>query len=305
MVSNSDIQIWRDTVQGINESGITDLTQEEWSALMELNDCLSSGNFQSENSKYYYRLLKNNLSNHCNNPALHNHLQNYIALFEQYAGAEYSRTTTDYTAEPPLETAISSGGSALGGSTMKLILAGAALVGGYLVYDNWDTISGLFGGKSDAKEIVDERNNENNPNQMQPPPIENTTGYANACVLLPQNWDGKSVLINSFVWIWVDDKKLQDKYNIHPGKNYGFEDDHETWDDDGSFYKYPLSPNVVIEAGGWSGSSFKTQKMTVNEFASYLRNLGWGVEGANNFGIVANVTYENNMITKIIEKYTP
>ena len=46
--------------------------------------------------------------------------------------------------------------------------------------------------------------------------------------------------------------------------------------------------------------------MTVNEFANYMRKLGWGVEGEENgYGIVANVTYANGMITKIVEVYTP
>ena len=136
--------------------------------------------------------------------------------------------------------------------------------------------------------------------QAPPPPIENTTGYANANVLLPKKWNGTAILANGFVWIWENDKKLQDKYNVHPGDDYGFYDDHEIWDDDETYYKYPLSPNVVIEAGVLSELS--KRRMTVNEFGEYMRSMGF-VEGA--YGIVANVTYENEMITKIVEVYTP
>ena len=150
----------------------------------------------------------------------------------------------------------------------------------------------------------------------QAPPIENTNGYANASVLLPKDWDGTSILADAFVWIGVDDVKLQNKYNVHPCADnespdciYGFWDDYETWDDDETYYKYPLSPNVVIEAGIWSenNSNFKTRKMTVNQFADYMRSREWGVEGASEdaHGIITNVTYKNGMITKIVEVYTP
>jgi hypothetical protein len=139
------------------------------------------------------------------------------------------------------------------------------------------------------------------------PPIENTNRYANASILLPVDWDGKSVLANEFVWIDLEDKILQNKYHIHPGDEYGFYDDHETWDDDNTFYKYPLSPNVIIDAGVWieNNSTFKTRRMTVNEFANYMRSLGYAIEGENNDGIAANITYKNGMITKIVEVYTP
>jgi len=147
---------------------------------------------------------------------------------------------------------------------------------------------------------------------VQAPPIENTSRYANAAILLPRDWDGKSVLINSFVWIGIDDTELQDKYNVHPGDTYGFYDDHEIRDDDKTYYKYPLSPDVVIEAGIRSegNTTSSTRKMTVNEFANYMRSLWWAVEGDNNnnnvaYGIVADVTYKNGMITKIVERDIP
>jgi len=138
------------------------------------------------------------------------------------------------------------------------------------------------------------------------PPIENTNRYANAVILLPKNWDGKSILANAFVWIDIEDKALQKKYKIFPNDE-NFFDDHESWDDDDTFYKYPLSPNVVIYAGIMTESCYPctARKMTVNDFANYLRKLGYAVEGKDALGIVANVTYSNGMITKITEKYTP
>jgi hypothetical protein len=125
------------------------------------------------------------------------------------------------------------------------------------------------------------------------PPIENTNRYNCAWIALPKNWDGKSILANNFVWIGENDKKLQDKYNVHPGDIYQFNDDHEIWDDDDTYYKYPLSPDVVIEAGA---QVRETRKMTVNEFADYMRRYNV---------IAANITYKNKMITKIVEQYTP
>jgi len=125
------------------------------------------------------------------------------------------------------------------------------------------------------------------------PPIENTNRYNCAWIALPKKWDGKSILANNFVWIGENDKKLQDKYNVHPGDIYQFNDDHEIWDDDDTYYKYPLSPDVVIEAGA---QVRETRKMTVNEFADYMRRYNV---------IAANITYKNKMITKIVEQYTP
>jgi len=84
MISNSDIQIWHDAVNGINESGQTDLTDQEWSALSVLNGCLSSGNLQSDESLNSYRVLSDNLNKHSNNPALYTHLQNFISLCNKY-----------------------------------------------------------------------------------------------------------------------------------------------------------------------------------------------------------------------------
>ena len=126
---------------------------------------------------------------------------------------------------------------------------------------------------------------------LQPPPIENTNSYANARVLLPKDWDGTSILVNSFTWVWDSNE----------------DDDYTTVDNDETYYRYPLSPNVVFEAGVHleSNPNFSPVRMTVNEFTNYMYNLGYAIEGQGSYGFVAVITYENNMITKIVEKYIP
>jgi len=84
MVTSFDLQIWENAVNSINESGKTDLIWEEWSALTVLNGCLSSDNFQGDESHRSIRLLKDNLSRHSNNPVLQIHLQSFINLCEKY-----------------------------------------------------------------------------------------------------------------------------------------------------------------------------------------------------------------------------
>jgi len=103
MVANSDIQIWQDAVKGINESGKTDLTQEEWSALTVLNGSLSSGDFSSDESRRSYQVLNDNLKSHDNNSVLHTHLYNFIALCYRYATVQQSSATqvTPTTLENP------------------------------------------------------------------------------------------------------------------------------------------------------------------------------------------------------------
>ena len=88
MVTDSDLQVWQNAVNGINESGKIDLTQEEWSALSVLNGCLINGKFLSDESSRSYQVLNDNLNNHGNNPALHTHLYNFIALYYKYATAQ-------------------------------------------------------------------------------------------------------------------------------------------------------------------------------------------------------------------------
>lgn len=84
MVSTSDLEKWQTATNGINESGQKELNQEEWSALVTLNGCLQNGNFNSDESRQALILLKNNLSQHNSNQILLAHMQNFIALCEQY-----------------------------------------------------------------------------------------------------------------------------------------------------------------------------------------------------------------------------
>ena len=94
MVANTDIQIWQDAVQGINDSGQTALTHEEWAALATLNDCLSSGNFSSDESRHSYQVLNESQNRHGNNPLLQTHLYNFVALCYKYATMQQSPTTS-------------------------------------------------------------------------------------------------------------------------------------------------------------------------------------------------------------------
>ena len=143
------------------------------------------------------------------------------------------------------------------------------------------------------------------------PPIENTKGLWNAIVRLPKNWNGKTVLANGFIFIDLNDKKLQNKYNVHPGQRspkdghiYFDENDcasdacwREAWDDDERFYEYPLSPNVIIVSVSYLGG----KKLTAAQFADYYRQhySDIGEDGEN--GMLSNVTYENGMITRIYD----
>lgn len=115
------------------------------------------------------------------------------------------------------------------------------------------------------------------------------TNNTEAWILLPKNWDGKSILVKAFKSVpCVGD----DCYTDFVRKDI----EHK-------FYNRPLSPNAVIKAGITTNSELKTRKMTVNEFANYLRNLGYAVEGDNSFGIATHVVYKNGTITEIEEEY--
>ena len=85
-MSNSDLQKWQTTTNGINASGQKDLTREEWSALSTLNSSLSSGNFGSDQSRTALALLKHDFGRHGNNRILQTHLWHFITLCEQYGG---------------------------------------------------------------------------------------------------------------------------------------------------------------------------------------------------------------------------
>jgi len=112
MIENSDIQIWQDAVKGINETGKTDLKQEEWAALATLNGCLSSGDFSSDESRFSYQVLNDNLDSHSNNPSLYMHLYNFITLCYEYATIPANQSipvmqassTTTGTSPTPKET---------------------------------------------------------------------------------------------------------------------------------------------------------------------------------------------------------
>ena len=100
MVANSDIQLWQNAVKGINETGKTDLTKEEWSALAVLNGCLSSGNFSTEESRCSYQTLKDSMKKHGNNPVLYRHLYDFLTLCHKYATAIQSSETPETPAMP-------------------------------------------------------------------------------------------------------------------------------------------------------------------------------------------------------------
>ena len=103
MVSNSDIQIWENAVNGINESGKTDLTQEEWSALSVLNGCLSSGNMMSDESHSSYDMLQDSINRHVNNPALQKHLYDFLSLCYTYATAQPLSTMPTISVNQPTQ----------------------------------------------------------------------------------------------------------------------------------------------------------------------------------------------------------
>jgi len=143
MITPLDLQKWQTATNGINASGQQDLTGNEWSALIALNGCLQNGNFESDESRHALALLKDNLNRHTTNAFLQMHLQNYIALCEQYA--QTNRLTIPPAANPATlspETVNSNAGKAKGGSNKKLILIIVALIIGYLLYSHWDAVSG-------------------------------------------------------------------------------------------------------------------------------------------------------------------
>jgi len=132
MLSTSDIQKWQTAINGINESGQQDLSQEEWSALTTLNGSLQTGNFQSDESRQALALLKNNLSRHNNNRILQAHLRNFITLCEQYI-----------TSAPTNRTVRSSGATtnkekSKGGINKILVLVIVIMIVGFWAYAHWN-----------------------------------------------------------------------------------------------------------------------------------------------------------------------
>ncbi|MDR2809426.1 MAG: YARHG domain-containing protein, partial [Tannerellaceae bacterium] len=125
MVSNSDLQKWQSATDGINESGQNDLTGEEWSALVALNKCLSSGNFESVESRRSLRLLSGNLRLHDNNRILQMHLRNFIALCDKYGGVANTGNSSGES-KPQKKS----------NGFLRIVVI-AALAGGCWVYKNW------------------------------------------------------------------------------------------------------------------------------------------------------------------------
>jgi len=146
MLSPSDIQKWQTATNGINESGQKDLNQVEWSALIVLNGCLQSGNFQSEESLNALAFLKNNLSRHGSNQILQMHLQDFIALCDPYF--QTNKQIIPPSVIPAIQPSVTATSNTVKtkGSNKNLILIIVALVVGYLVYSNWDAISGMSNG---------------------------------------------------------------------------------------------------------------------------------------------------------------
>jgi len=120
MILTSDLQKWQAATNGINESGQKDLTGEEWSALVTLNESLQNGNLASNESRRALVLLKDNLNRHNNNRILQAHLRNFIVLCDRNFKTKKE-------------------------NNKNLILIIAALVIGCLIYSNWDTVKETIG----------------------------------------------------------------------------------------------------------------------------------------------------------------
>jgi len=149
MVTNSDLEKWQAVTNGINGSGQQDLNSEEWSALVTLNNSLQNSNFMPDESRRALVLLKNNLSQHSNNQVLQTHLQDFIALCEQYVHSTNTPVVTPTIPTvnanaQPAETANPNTDKPKAKSSKNLILIIILLVIGYLVYTHLN-ISGWSG----------------------------------------------------------------------------------------------------------------------------------------------------------------
>jgi len=154
MISNSDLQKWQQAINGINESGQTVLTKEEWVALQALNSSLSSGNFQSDENRSSINLLKNNLSRYANNPVLQVHLQNFINLYEKYFNIEAVSTpipalnlsnqqvNVNTRGNPPKDSRKGSD------SIRTVIVIAVILLAGYATVKNSEWVDSLFSGET-------------------------------------------------------------------------------------------------------------------------------------------------------------
>ena len=150
MVSNLDLQIWQDAVNGINDSGKIELTQEEWTALTALNVSLSNGNVQTDEIRHFIKLLKDNLSKHFYNPILHTHLQNFINLCEQYlytvTNSSPVSSVAGNTSNQPVNTSGNVRKDSRKGSRIMLLVIIVAVVflTGYAIVKNSDNFSSFF-----------------------------------------------------------------------------------------------------------------------------------------------------------------
>ena len=141
MISNSDLQKCQKSIQGITAAQ-NELSPEELSSISALVTLLNSSNFGANESSTYVRVIKNALPQHTNNRLLQVHLKNFVALCEQYfkIGAQPATTQNANTDKQ--------------GSNKNMILIVAALIIGYLVYDNWDSVSKILGKKSTDTETI-------------------------------------------------------------------------------------------------------------------------------------------------------
>ena len=167
MVSPSDLQIWQNAVNGINESGKTDLIQEEWSALTVLNGCLSSGNFQSDESHRSIKLLKEHLSMHSINPILQTHLQNFITLCVKYGATHQSAEVVPSSSKPtPINPSIGINGirqtntngqsKKSGSNSLQIIIITAIILGvGYYLVKDSDWFNNLVSTGGNTNENYD------------------------------------------------------------------------------------------------------------------------------------------------------
>ena len=85
MVSNSDLQKWQKAIQGI-EAGAKDLSNDEMSAFLALNDFFSNGNFVSGDSGANIKIIKDALPSHSEHRLLKAHLSIFVDLCEKYFG---------------------------------------------------------------------------------------------------------------------------------------------------------------------------------------------------------------------------
>jgi len=101
MVSNSDLEKWHKTIQGI-EAAQKDLSQGELSAFHALKELFNSGNFESNESAILIKIIKDALPAHGNHRLLQRaHLPNFIKLCETYFKNE-TKTVASPTFQSPI-----------------------------------------------------------------------------------------------------------------------------------------------------------------------------------------------------------